>query len=186
MPAPAKVTDDEVVAAARRLIERHGVGALSMQAVADEVGVRAPSLYKRFADRGALLAAVQRGVFTDVERRLEGAAALHTSAKLALGSMATSYRAFARAHPHLYELMFSRDVPHDAAGDEARRIAARPIVARLTDWVGAERALPAARVVTAFVHGFVSMELQGAFRLGGNVDEAFRLGLELLVPPLGR
>ncbi|HWE29097.1 MAG TPA: TetR-like C-terminal domain-containing protein [Polyangia bacterium] len=41
--------------------------------------------------------------------------------------------------------------------------------------------MPTARVLTAFVHGFVSMELHGAFRLGGDVDEAFAQGLELLL-----
>jgi hypothetical protein len=81
--------------------------------------------------------------------------------------------------------MFSPDVGHDAAGDAARRQAAQPIVSRLTDLVGRERALPTARVLTAFVHGFVSMELQGAFRLGGDVDDAFDLGLRLLLSSFG-
>jgi AcrR family transcriptional regulator len=185
MPAPAKVSDDEVVAAARRLIEREGPAALSMNAVAEEVGVRAPSLYKRFADRAALLAAVQRQVFAELGHRLEVAAA-RPGPQQALAAMATAYRAFARAKPHLYTLMFAPDVAHDAAGDDARRLAAQPIVSRLGDWVGRERALPTARVLTAFVHGFVSMELQGAFRLGGDVDDAFALGLDLLLSSFGR
>jgi AcrR family transcriptional regulator len=184
MPAPAKVSDAEVVAAARRIIERDGPAALSMLAVADDVGVRAPSLYKRFADRAALLAAVQRELFAELGHRLEIVAA-RPGPQLALEAMATTYRAFARAHPHLYALMFAADVPHDAAGDEARRAAAQPILARLADWIGRERALPTARVLTAFLHGFVSMELQGAFRLGGDVDSAFALGLELLLSSVG-
>ena len=184
MPAPAKVTDEAIVRAARRLVARHGAAGLSMQAVADEVGVRAPSLYKRFADRAALLAAVQHAVFDEIGRRLETAASDWPNPKLAFAGIATAYRAWARAHPHLYDLMFSLDVPHDDASDEARRVAAQPLVARLTEWLGAERALPAARVLTAFVHGFVSMELHGAFRLGEGVDEAFRFGLERLVSSL--
>lgn len=185
MPAPAKVTDDEVVAAARRLVDEGGASALSMQAVADEVGVRAPSLYKRFADRGALLGAVQRQLFAELGHKLELAAA-RPGARLAIEAMAHGYRAFARAHPHLYTLMFADDVPHDDAGDEARRLAAQPLVSRLARTLGPDRALPAARVLTAFIHGFVSMELQGAFRLGGDVDEAFALGLELLLSSLAR
>ena len=50
--------------------------------------------------------------------------------------------------------------------------------------VGPERALEAARLVTAFAHGFVSMELSGAFRLGGDVDEAYRYGVGVLVDAL--
>ena len=100
--------------------------------------------------------------------------------------MADAYRAFARAHPHLYALMFAPEAPHDPAGDAARRAAAQPILSRLVDLVGTARALPTARALTAFVHGFVSMELQGAFRLGGSVDEAFALGLELLLSSIAR
>jgi AcrR family transcriptional regulator len=184
VPAPAKVSEAEIVAAARAIVERDGVAALSMQAVADAVGVRAPSLYKRFADRAALLGVVQRELFAELGQRLEVAAA-RPGPPQALEAMAHDYRAFARARPHLYALMFGADVPHDAAGDEARRLAAQPIVSRLADWVGRERALPTARVLTAFVHGFVSMELGGAFRLGGNVDAAFALGLELLLSSFG-
>lgn len=185
MPAPAKVSDAEIVTAARRIIERDGVAALSMQAVAAVVGVRAPSLYKRFADRAALVGAVQQQLFGELGARLELAAA-RPGAILALQAMGDAYRAFARARPHLYALMFAVESPHDAAGDAARRAAAQPILSRLVDLVGPARALPSARVLTAFVHGFVSMELQGAFRLGGDVDEAFALGLELLLSSLAR
>jgi hypothetical protein len=38
--------------------------------------------------------------------------------------------------------------------------------------------------VTAFAHGFVSMEITGAFRLGGDVDEAYRYGVGVLVDGL--
>ncbi len=180
MPAVAKVSDDGIVAAARRLVERHGAAALSMQGVADEVGVRAPSLYKRFADRAALLAAVQRAIFADLGRRLE-AAATRPDPQLALVAMAHAYRGFARARPHAYALMFSSELPHDGVGDDVRRLAAQPVLTALSAWIGPEQALATARVFTAFVHGFVSMELSGAFRLGGNVDEAFARGLQMLL-----
>ena len=47
-----------------------------------------------------------------------------------------------------------------------------------------DRALAAARVLTPFLHGFVSMELSQAFRLGGGIDEAFETGLEAILSGL--
>ena len=35
--------------------------------------------------------------------------------------------------------------------------------------------------MVAYAHGFVSMELAGAFRLGGNVDDAFDYGIDTLI-----
>ncbi len=50
--------------------------------------------------------------------------------------------------------------------------------------VGPDQALPAARTAVAWAHGFVSMELSDAFRLGGDVDEAFAYGIERIVAAL--
>jgi hypothetical protein len=35
--------------------------------------------------------------------------------------------------------------------------------------------------LTSWLHGFVSMELAGAFRLGGDIDAAFDFGLTVLL-----
>ena len=57
---------------------------------------------------------------------------------------------------------------------------ASPGFARLLGAVGAiagpDDRLEAARTVVAWANGFVSMELSGAFRLGGDVDRAFAYG----------
>ncbi|MGW1177917.1 TetR/AcrR family transcriptional regulator [Kitasatospora sp. NPDC002543] len=52
------LTADAVVAAARRLIERDGIDALTMRAVAAELDTAAASLYRHVADRDSLLLAV--------------------------------------------------------------------------------------------------------------------------------
>ena len=45
-------------------------------------------------------------------------------------------------------------------------------------------ALDAARLVTAWATGFVSMELSGSFRFDGDLDQAFEYGLDRLLAGL--
>jgi AcrR family transcriptional regulator len=183
VPAIAKTSDDDVIRAARKLIEREGADGLSMQAVADEVGVRAPSLYKRFVDRSSLLAAVELEAFASLGRALDRAAKTGKPAT-DLEQMGIAYRHFARRHPRLYDMLFSRSAPRGPEADRARAEAAKPLIDCVTKLVGEKRALASARVLTAFVHGFVSMENAGAFRLGEGVDDAYELGLSMLLGSL--
>ena len=47
-------------------------------------------------------------------------------------------------------------------------------------------ALPAARTIVAWTHGFISMELAGAFRLGGDVEQAWEFGLDRILTAVRR
>jgi AcrR family transcriptional regulator len=181
MPAVAKTTDAAVVAAARTLVERVGADGLSMQAVASAVGVRAPSLYKRFPDRGALIDAVAEAAVADLHAALAAADRAARTPAEALAAMARAYRAFARRSPKGYGLLFTDRGAHAAPAVDSRAAAVAPVLARLSGLVGEQHALSAARLLTAWLHGFVSMELAGAFRLGGDIDDAFAFGLTVLL-----
>lgn len=182
MPAVPKTSDEQILKAARALVERHGVDGLSMQALATKVGIRAPSLYNRFADRDAI---IDRLTLVAMGELL---AALNTiadggAAEAELGKVAHVYRDFAHRHPHLYRLLFV-DRQGSAALHEGRLAAVQPLFVRLQQLVPKAKILPAARTLVAYLHGFVSMELEGAFQLGGDVDEAFGFGVKTIVAAL--
>ncbi|NED90215.1 TetR family transcriptional regulator, partial [Streptomyces sp. SID11233] len=86
------------------------------------------------------------------------------------------------AHPEAFRLvMHSTHAPRPAL---AR--AAQPLIDATAVLTGPEESLEAARFVTAWLTGFISMELSGSFRLGGDVDRAFAYGLEALYEGLAR
>ena len=43
------------------------------------------------------------------------------------------------------------------------------------------RAMTAARTIVAWAHGVITMELAGAFRLGGDVEQAWDFGLDRML-----
>ena len=169
MSAPERTSYAEIVAAGRELLESSGLAGVTMQAVADQVGVRAPSLYKRIRDRQALLVAVAGATVDDLANRLE---VIGPDVR----ALICEYRAYAHERPEGFRLMFSAIVPQ-----EVLERAVAPILEATTAIVGQEEALDAARLVTAWATGFLQMELAGAFRLGGDVNQAFTYGLDHLL-----
>jgi AcrR family transcriptional regulator len=188
MPALAKTTDAEIARAARRLFEKGDD--FSMTAVAAAVGIRAPSLYKRFADRDAIVARVRRDAYdalgATVAKASRDALGSGGGDRARLHAIALAYRAFAARHPRLYSLLFEPGEDDDDLTARARAASAEPALELLRRVAGEAHALDAARTLTAFLHGHVSMVQAGAFRLGGDVEQAFSYGLELLLDGLAK
>ncbi|MDR2997115.1 MAG: TetR/AcrR family transcriptional regulator [Microbacterium sp.] len=186
MPAPQRVSQEELVAAIRRIAEEDGIDAVTMSSVASAVGVRTPSLYKRAADRRGLL----RLAAEDAAREL---VAEMSSEPFAPGEgpagrlrrMAHALRAFTARAPRVSGLLFAAPSAAAAPSPEA----GEPLLRPLLDAVSAAAPgdpLPPARTFTAWIYGFCTMEQAGAFRLGGDVDEAFEYGLDMLLDAIAR
>ena len=170
MPTPGRTSLPEIVAAGALILETQGAAGLTMQAVADRVGVRAPSLYKHVRDRDALLALVATATSDELARRLAGAGE-------SLETIAHTYRAFAHERPEGFRLLLSADAEVEV---EALARASAPVLRVAGELVGRDDALEAARLVTAWATGFIHMELAGAFRLQGDLESAFEYGLARL------
>lgn len=184
-PTPARTSLVRIVAAARVLLEEEGLEAVTMATVAARVGVRPPSLYKHVRDRAALLDAVATDAAEELGRVLAQAAATAGEVPEArVVALAHAYRAFARRAPRAASILFADLGPGTGAPVGVAAAAAGPVVEAARGLVGPDEALSAARVLTSFAYGFTSMEGAGAFRLGGSVDDAFRLGVEVLVAGL--
>ena len=184
-PTPARTSRDAVLAAARALLEEGGLDAVTMATVAKRVGVRPASLYKHVRDRQGLIGAVVEGAALELGAALTSAGTeAGADPRARAEALAHAYRGFAAQHPRVTALLFADLGPVTSLGAEASGRAAAPVLDVTTDLVGPARALPAARVLVAFVHGFTSMEAAGAFRLGGDIDAAFEMGVALLAEGL--
>jgi AcrR family transcriptional regulator len=161
----------EIVAAARELLEQEGHEGLSMRHLADRLGIRAPSIYKHFAGKEALEAAIiSIGL---LEQGALFAAALEASNE-PLAAMAEAYRAYALRHPHLYRLTNDRPLDRSLLIPGSEESAVAPVVRA----AGGDRDL--ARATWAFAHGMTILELNGRFPPDADLDAAWQRGLEAL------
>jgi AcrR family transcriptional regulator len=185
MPTPERTNSEDILAAARDILESEGLPGLTMAAVAARVGVRAPSLYKRVGSRDELVGLVADVAARELSDVLQSVTERHAhEPKLALAELAHAFRRCAKQRPAGYSLIFALGPDSARPRVETLTRATGILVAVTNPMVGEQHALDAARLLTAWVNGFVTMELSGAFRMGGDVDQAFRYGLERLIAAL--
>jgi AcrR family transcriptional regulator len=173
MPTPDRTSLDAIVAAAAELLESEGLPGLTMNAVAQRVGVRPPSLYKRVEGRDRLIQLVAEGALAELAVRL--------SAETSAVGMMNLFRDFGRERPAAFQLVMGPGAGTPAAHPEFGAAATAPILRVTAQLAGEEHALEAARTLTAWVVGFLSMELNGRFMLEGDVQQAWEFGLRTVV-----
>ncbi|NNU27108.1 TetR/AcrR family transcriptional regulator [Isoptericola sediminis] len=161
-----------IVRAARELLDGGGVDAVTMRAVADRLGIRAPSLYNHLPDKQALENALVSDGFAELAAALRQA--LEGSTDDEIGGIGGAYRAFARRSPHLYRLMTERELDRDELVPGVEAAAAQPLV----DVLHGDEAR--ARAVFAFMHGMATLELNRRFPAEADLDATWAVGLRHL------
>lgn len=164
---------DQIVEVAGALLERHGPEGLTMRAIADELGIKAPSLYKHIADKHELEVALIADGFVQQAEAFEKAL-LGDDEHPAL-AIAAAYRSWGLGHRHLYRLMNDQPLPREELPDgvEDRSIA------YVLDAFAGDR--DRARAAWAFAHGMVTLELADRFPPDADVAAAWRIGIESIV-----
>ena len=107
----------EIKGTARRLLVEQGEEGLALRAVAREMGMTAPALYRYFDSREDLVEHVVADLYTELSDQLEAACAAAQPATPARQLMAASraFRGWAMSHRHEFGLLFG-----DPADDVVR------------------------------------------------------------------
>ena len=164
---------DEIVAAARQILETEGPSNLTMRSLAERLEMRAPSLYKHVADKdeleALLIAEALRGMGEALHAALDKVPPRGSSKKRSLAALAQAYRAWALAHPHLYRLATEGELPRALLPEGLEAWTAEPLLRVTGDQ-------DRARAVWAFAHGMTILELDGRFPAAADLDAAWEAG----------
>ena len=163
----------QVVAAAAALADERGPGQLSLAALAQELGVRTPSLYNHIESLDALQHEVCLLALGELADRLSAAAVGRSGAE-SLRALASAYRGYALQHPGRYAATLRRPAPEDGT----LAAAAARVLAVVTDalrgyGLEGDDEVDAVRALRAALHGWVSLEQGGGFGLPRDVEDSF-------------
>ncbi|WP_329493440.1 TetR/AcrR family transcriptional regulator [Kitasatospora herbaricolor] len=190
----------EIVEQAWKQIATAGASALSLNAIAKQMGMSGPALYRYFASRDDLITELVRSAYRSLADTFRAAAA--TGADLA--GLAHALRGWALADPQRYFLVYGTPVPNYHAPEDTTAVSSEimtilvdacaalapagpptPFGAHLADhrdWAGDHPASPEAlhRFLTFWtrLHGVLSLELAGHFT-GMGFDPARLFAAEL-------
>ena len=170
---------DEVQTRAWEQISEAGASALSLKAIATQLGITAPALYRYFASRDELLTQLILSTYQDLAELTEAAVEGEATPAEQLRDIAQSLRRWAVANPQRYLLLYGTPVPGYHAPPEATELAKRIFAPILAGFAAMQsdperddsESVTFLRSVTFWtrLHGVLSLELAGHF-VGMNVD----------------
>lgn len=104
----AQLREEILHATARLLTTAVARDAVTLRAIAREAGIAAPSIYKHFHNREAILDAVVEDAFTRLEDACGAALASSCSGRERIEAVSRAYVAFGVTHSSEYRIMFER------------------------------------------------------------------------------
>ena len=178
MPYPAKTDAEAILERALKLLEQNGAGALTMRNLAKELGLSVSSLYRHYADRAALEAALgdegNRLLHEHLRKHTQ-----HLAPREAVTAFAHAYLDFAHSRPALYDLLMAPRPPMLAAPGPGKDLW-NFVLALVGEVTHDPDDTAAAVAVWSFLHGFVSLERGGLFGSSGP-QGALERGLDALL-----
>lgn len=163
-----------VVQTAIQLADANGFEAVTLAAVAEQLGIRIPSLYNHVSGLPGLRYQMNLWALQEMGNLLRRAAVGKAGAEAIL-SMAAAYRTFALAHPGVYRLTIRAATPDEpelaAAGQEILDV----LLAVLHPYgLSTEDMLHTVRGLRSVLHGFIDLEISAGFGMALDRDESFQ------------
>lgn len=171
---PPRLSRDSIVNAALTFLDREGWDALTINALATQLGTKGPSLYNHVHSLDDLRRTVRMRVVGDIIEMLNTVGQGRTRDD-AVMVMASAYRSYAHHHPGRYSAftrmpLGGRDDPEFTS---ATRDAAAPVIDVLASYgLDGEAAFYGALEFWSAMHGFVLLEMTGVMD-GLDTDAVF-------------
>jgi AcrR family transcriptional regulator len=179
MSTRQRLDREQVLAAAEAIVDRDGWRALTMTALAGELGVKAPSLYNHVPNLEALRGELQNRCLRELGTQLNRKAMGRTG-DTAMRAIAKAFRRYAKEHPGRYDL--ATQAPVDLEGFAAASLDAGAALHAVIRSYGIDDPdLELQLSAFASLHGVVVLDHVGYFPPGVDADQIFEHVLETVL-----
>ncbi|MCL7425877.1 TetR/AcrR family transcriptional regulator [Streptomyces sp. YS415] len=178
-----RLSRERVLASALELVDREGLSALSMRRLGGELGVEAMALYRYASSKDALLDGLVEALYVELEQRLAAEAGT-TEWRAELHRIARATYDVCLMHPQVVPLLATRmlAVPLARRPLAVLRDHERVLALLREGGLDEARSMAGFRAFTAWLLGYVSVELGEMVDNPKEPEPAFRLGLHRMPP----
>lgn len=169
-----KRLDREIILhAAAGLVEEKGADNVTLNQLAEKLGIKSPSLYNHLSGLNELSANLAKLSLQKLEDAVRNAAVGKAKGE-ALMEIACAYRKFAKENPELYKVILKLPACEDSNIREAGLAIVRIIYQVMEPYrYSEEDTIHFVRGFRSALHGFVSLEEAGFFKVQVDADISF-------------
>jgi len=166
---------DKIISSAAELIEEIGLKNLTLNKLAEKLGIKTPSLYNHLEGLNALYAGLVDFGMGRLGECLRNSA-IGISKEDAMEAVAYAYRKFVKENPELYKALMK--APKLDKGEIKQSGGITGIMNKILEPYNnysKEEEIHITRGFRSIIHGFVSLENDGFFKGPADLEESFRL-----------
>jgi AcrR family transcriptional regulator len=173
MNSKRNLNKDIILDAAADLAEEVGLYNITLNKLAEKLGVKSPSLYTYFNGFDDLYAALMVMSMNRLENTIRNAAVGKSKGE-ALMSIALAHRQFAKENPEIYKIdLIVPSTSRKDVKESASSVVGIILQVMEAYSLGREKTTHFIRGLRSAIHGFVSLEQAGYFTSPVDVDESF-------------
>ncbi len=177
----SRLTPDDVVETAARIAEEHGLAAISITRIAQELGVRQPALYRHVDGVDALSRALALRAQSSLLSRI-ARAGIGRARDDAVSAVAVAWREYVLENPGSYSSISQVISTQDPLLDQSSEDIVETLVQVLRGYaLPSDMASHIATCIRSALHGFCLLEKDGGYPRPYSIGESFDRLIRLLI-----
>lgn len=168
-----QITREFVLDSAWDLVMDQGLSEFRLAGLAENLGIRIPSLYNHIRDLEDVRREMKRRSLQILGDRLSLKSKTSNGGSEGISEFLNTYRSFAKSHPHVYPLTIEStesDPELKPLGDRILETCMEVFRFQALD----ETAVHRIRILRSLLHGFIVLEEAGGFGRNESIEDSFK------------
>ncbi|TGM74129.1 TetR/AcrR family transcriptional regulator [Leptospira mtsangambouensis] len=168
-----QITREFVLDSAWDLVMDQGLSEFRLAGLAENLGIRTPSLYNHIRDLEDVRREMKRRSLQILGDRLSLKSKTSNGGSEGISEFLNTYRSFAKSHPHVYPLTIEStesDPELKPMGDRILETCMEVFQFQALD----ETAVHRIRILRSLLHGFIVLEEAGGFGRKESIEDSFK------------